>query len=337
MSATGKKSMNIDGHFLRLSAGRTLLAAILLLGTAMAGAQTFPSKPTRLIIAFPAGGPVDLLGRLMAPRLTESMGQQMIVENRPGANGNIGADQVARAPADGHTAMLVVSSFATNHHLYAKLPFHPLRDFAPVTLLTAAPLIIVSHPSLPVRSIKELIALARARPGQLNVSVAGAGSGGQLTTELFKSLAKVDMLAVPYKGGAAAIVDAISGEVQLTLNSALALLPHMKAGKLRALGVTSQQRVDLLPELPTVAEAGLPGFESSLWYGIVLPVKTPPALVARLNTEYVRAIQLPEIRDRLVGDGMRVFGSTPEQFADHLRTESEKWGKVIREAKIRLD
>jgi len=316
---------------------RVLFTTLALGWGACVTAQTFPSKTMRLVVAFPAGGGVDILARLMAPRIGEALGQPMIVDNRPGANGNIGAEIVSRAPPDGHMMMLVVSSFSTNHHFYSKLAFNPLRDFTPVTLLSSAPLVIVSHPSLPVRNLKDLIALAKSRPGQLNCSVAGAGSGGQLTMELFKSMAKINVLTIPYKGGVAAITDAIAGEVHLTLNNPLAIVPHVQAGKLRALGVSTKQRLPALPDVPTVAEAALPGFESSLWYGIVVPAKTPPEIVARLNKEFVRVIQLDEIRQRVAAEGVQIIGSSAEAFGDHLRNESEKWGKVIREAKIRID
>jgi len=297
----------------------------------------YPAKPVRLVVGFPTGGPVDILARILASKVGESMGQPIIVDSRPGANGNIGAELVARAPADGYTLLLVVSSFATNQHLYAKQPFDPLADFAPVTLLTSAPLLLTAHPSLPVKSIKDLIALARARPGELNCSVAGGGSGGHLALELFKSITGINIVAIPYKGGGAAITEAIGGQVHLTINNPLALLPHIRAGKLRALGTSSAQRLVVAPEIPTIAEAGLPGFEASLWYGIVLPVKAAPALIARLNTEFVQAIQQPDVRERMNSEGVQVIGSTPEQFAEHLRRESAKWAKVIRDAKIKLE
>ena len=290
-----------------------------------------------MIVAFPAGGPVDILARVIAPKVADGLGQQVIVDSRPGANGNIGGEVVARAPADGYTMMLVVSSFATNPHLYAKQPFDPLNDFAPVTLLTSAPLLLTAHPSLPAKSVKELVALAKSRPGALNCSVAGGGSGGHLALELFKSMAAIYIVAIPYKGGAAAIVEAIGGQVQLTINNPLALLPHIKSGKLRALGTSSLQRLIAAPEIPTIAEAGLPGYEAALWYGIVLPAKSSPALVARLNAEFVQVIQQPDVRERLNAEGVQIIGSTPEQFAEHLRRESAKWGKVIRDANIRLD
>jgi tripartite-type tricarboxylate transporter receptor subunit TctC len=318
---------------------RARLAAAALLAVAAAGAhaQAYPSKPVRLVIGFPAGGAADILARIVGPRVAEQLGQQVVIDNRGGANGNIGAELVARAAPDGYTLMMVVSSFATNHHLYSKLPFDPLRDFAPVSLLTSSPLIIVSHPSLPVKSVKDLIAVARSRPGEINCGVAGSGSGGHLTMELLKSMARIDILVVPHKGGGAAISDTLGGQLHLTLNNSLALMPHIKAGKLRALGVTSLQRLAVAPEIPTLAESGLPGFDSALWYGIVLPAKAPPAVVARLHGEFARVMQQPDLRERLTAEGVQVIGSTPEQFAEHLRRESDKWGKVIREARIRLD
>ena len=299
--------------------------------------QAYPVKPVRMVVAFPAGGPVDILARVIAPKVADGLGQQIIVDSRPGANGNIGGELVARAPADGYTLLLVVSSYATNPHLYAKQPFDPLNDFAPVTLMTSAPLLLAAHPALPVKSVQELIALARLRPGELNCSVAGGGSGGHLALELLKSMAGISIVAIPYKGGAAAITDAIGGQVQLTINNPLALLPHIKSGKLRALGSSSLQRLVAAPEIPTIAEAGLPGYEAALWYGIVVPAKTPPALIARLNAEFVQAVQQPDVRERLSAEGVQIIGSTPAQFAEHLRKESAKWGKVIRDANIRLE
>jgi tripartite-type tricarboxylate transporter receptor subunit TctC len=310
----------------------SLLAA----GTASAS-DPLPAKVVRMVIGFPAGGPVDILARVITQRVAEGIGQQVIVDSRPGANGNIAAELVARAPADGHTLMLVASSFATNHHLYPKLPVHPMRDFAPVSLVSAAPLILVAHPSVPARNLEALIALARARPGQLDCSVAGRGSGGHLTVELLKSMAGIDVLVIPHKGGAAAVADTIGGQVHLTVNNALAVLPHVRNGRLRALGITSLQRIAVAPEIPTVAESGLPGFESSLWYGIVGPAKLPAQVIARLNGEVVRTTQLPAVRDRLIADGMEVIGSTPEAFGAFIQRESDKWGRVIGAARIRVD
>lgn len=299
--------------------------------------QTYPTRTMRLVVAFPPGGGVDLIARLLAAKVGESLGQQMIVDNRPGANGNIGGEYVARAAPDGYTLLLVVSSFSTNPHVYAKQPFDPLTDFAPVTLLTSVPLLFVAHPSLPVRSVKDLVALAKARPGELNSSMAGRGSGGHLAFELFKSMSGTNILAIPYKGGVAAINDTISGEVQLTMNNPLALLPHVKIGRLRALGVTSLQRLANAPDIPTIAEAGLPGYEATLWYGIVLPAKAAPALVERLSNEFNQAVRHPEVRERMNRDGVVVIGTTPDQFASHLRKESAKWGKIIRDANIKVD
>lgn len=319
-------------------AQRAIAGTLLLLAAGAAtAADQFPSKIVRMVIGFPAGGPIDILARVFAPRVAEGIGQQVIVDSRPGANGNIAAELVARAPADGHMLMLVASSFATNHHLYPKLAVNPLRDFTPVSLVSAAPLILVSHPSVPAKNLQELIALAKKRPGELDCSVAGRGSGGHLTVELFKSMAGIDLLVVPHKGGAAAVADTIGGQVHLTVNNALAVLPHIRSGRLRALGVTSLQRIAVAPEIPTVAESGLPGFESSLWYGIVGPAKLPAQVTARLNAELVRATQLPAVRDRLTADGMEVIGSTPEAFGAFLKRESDKWGKVIGEARIRVE
>ncbi len=308
---------------------------LVLAGTAFA--QPYPSKPVRLIVPFPAGGPADAVSRIMGPRLADNLGQQVVIDNRVGGNGNTGAEITAKAPADGYTLMMVVSSFVTNPALYPNLPFDPLKDFTPVSLLTSAPLVLVVHPSLPVKSVRELIALAKARPGELNYAAAGNGAGGHLAMELFKGMAGINMVTIIYKGGAQAVTDVIGGQVQLTVNNPIVVLPHVKSGRLRALAVTSAQRLAAAPELPTIAESGVPGFDASLWYGVVTPLGLPPPLVGRLNAELLKSLQHPDTRERLALDGVRIIGSTPEQFGEHLRHESAKWTKVVRDARIKLE
>jgi tripartite-type tricarboxylate transporter receptor subunit TctC len=312
-------------------------ACLLLALPGLAPAQGYPAKPVRLIVPFPAGGPSDALGRILGPRLAEQLGQQIVIDNRVGANGNVGAEVAAKSPPDGYTLLMVVSSFATNPALYPKLAFDPLRDFVPVSLLTAAPLVLVTHPTLPVKTVKDLIALARARPDELNYGAAGNGAGGHLAMELFKGMTGVRMTTIVYKGGAQAITDVIAGQIHLTVNNPLIVLPHVKTGRLRAIAVTSAERLAATPELPTIAEAGVTGYEASLWYGIVLPAGAPAALVSRLNAELVKVLQSPDTRERLAPEGVRIIGSTPEQFGEHLRRESVKWTKVIRDARIRLE
>jgi tripartite-type tricarboxylate transporter receptor subunit TctC len=306
----------------RIKAG---IACSLLALAGATAAQNYPAKPVRLIVPFPAGGPADAVSRIIGPRLADNLGQQVVIDNRVGGNGNAGAEITAKAPADGYTLMMVVSSFVTNPALYPNLPFDPLKDFTPVSLLTSAPLVLVVHPSLPVKSVRELIALAKARPGELNYAAAGNGAGGHLAMELFN------------KGGAQAVTDVIGGQVQLTVNNPIVVLPHVKSGRLRALAVTSAQRLAAAPELPTIAESGVPGFEASLWYGVVTPPGLPAPLVARLNAELLKALQHPDTRERLALDGVRIIGSTPEQFGEHLRHESVKWTKVVRDARIKLE
>lgn len=312
------------------------VCSLLALPTA-AAAQTYPAKPIRLIVPFPAGGPADTVSRIIGPRLADSLGQQVVIDNRVGGNGNTGAEITARTAPDGYTLMMVVSSFVTNPALYPNLSFDPLRDFTPVSLLTSAPLVLVVHPSLPVKSVRELIVLAKARPGELNYAAAGNGAGGHLAMELFKSMAGINMTTIVYKGGAQAVTDVIGGQVQLTVNNPLVVLPHVKSGRLRALAVTSAQRLAAAPELATIAEAGVPGFEASLWYGIVTPAGLPAPLTGRLHGEFLKALQHPETRERLVLDGVRIIGSTPEEFAGHLRQESVKWTRVVRDARIKLE
>ncbi len=312
--------------------------ATALLGLACAAsAQPYPSKPVRMIVPFPAGGPADALSRVIGPKLADTLGQQIVVDNRVGANGNVGAELTAKSAPDGYTLMMVVSSFASNPALYGNLAFDPLKDFAPVSLLTSAPLILVVHPTLPVKSVQDLIALAKAKPGGLNYAAAGNGAGGHLTMELFKGMTGIKMVTIIYKGGAQALTDVIGGQVHLTVNNPLVVLPHVKSGRLRALGVTSLQRLPAVPDLPTIAEAGVPGFEATLWYGVVAPANTPPALITRLHSEFVKVLQHSDTRERLAIDGVRIIGSTPEQFGDHLRQESVKWSKVIRDSKIKLE
>jgi tripartite-type tricarboxylate transporter receptor subunit TctC len=332
---SGKHNMNAT----RIPGARILgmaLAAGLATVSLTAVAQ-YPSRPVRLIVPFPAGGPADALARILSPGMSESLGQQVVIDNRVGANGNVGAEFVAHAAPDGHTLMMVVSSFATNHHLYSKLPFDPVNDFTALSLLTRAPFILVVHPSLPVRNVRELVNLARARPGELNYGAAGNGAGGHLAMELFKSMAKVDIVTVIYKGGASAITELIGGQTQLTVNNPIVLLQHVKSGRLRAIAVTSLKRLPAVPDLPTVDESGIKGFEASLWYGMVAPARLPAAIATRLNTEFIRAVQQPAMRERLTGEGVEVVGSTPQMFAEHVQNESAKWSKVIRDAKIRLE
>jgi tripartite-type tricarboxylate transporter receptor subunit TctC len=322
-------------HALRASVATLLLAGTLATG---AWAQTWPTKPVRIIIPFPAGGTTDILARVAAQKLTESLGQQVVPDNRPGAAGNIGTELVAKAPPDGYTLLTAPGSTLTIHpSLYAKLGFDPLKDFAPVTILAAVPNLLVVHPSLPARNVKELIALAKAKPGQLNYASTGAGQSTHLSMELFKTMGGVKITHVPYKGSAPAVTDLLGGHVSLMFDNMPSALPHVKAGKLRALAVSSLKRSPTAPEIPSVAESGLPGFEVSVWFAVLAPAATPKPILDRLNQVLVKALQAPDVRERLASQGAEPIGNTPEQFTQQMKRDLAKWAKVVKDADIRLD
>jgi len=315
-----------------------LVAAVAAFVAGAALGQTYPSKPIRLIVPFAAGGGNDNIARLVGKHLSESLGQPLVIDNRPGAGGVLGAELAAKSAPDGYTLFLGgVGSHAVNPNLIEKLPYDPIRDFAPVILLAKAPLVLVVHPSVPARTFAEFVAYARKNPGKLNFASNGNGSSAQLAAVMFGSMARVDMVHVPYKGLAPALTDLLSGQVQLMFSSVVAILPHIKAGKLRALAVTGEKRMPSLPEVPTVAESGFPGFEASSWYGILAPAGTPREIVTRLNTEFTRALEQPEVRKTLLADGAEPVGGTPESFAAYIRSEKERMGKLIRDANIHLE
>jgi tripartite-type tricarboxylate transporter receptor subunit TctC len=303
-----------------------------------ASAQAYPSKPVRLIVPFAAGGGNDNVARLVGKRLSEGLGQPVVVDNHPGAGGVLGAEAAARSAPDGYTLFLGgVGSHAINPNLMKNLPYDPIRDFAPVELLAQAPLVLVVHPSIPARSLAEFVAYARAHPGKLNFASNGNGSSSQLAAVMFESMAGIDMVHVPYKGLSPALTDLLSGQVQLMFSSVVAILPHIKAGKVRALAVTGTKRLASTPGLPTIAESGFPGYEASSWYGILAPAGTPRDIVTKLNAELSKALSQPEVRNSLLAEGAEPVGGTPEQFAAHIRSEKERLGRVIREAKITLE
>ena len=313
-----------------------LIFATLIASTS--AAQSFPSRPIRMIVPSTPGGSVDTLARAIGARLSEKFGQQVVTDNRAGAGGVIAGELTAKAPPDGYTLMMgTVASLAANVSLHKKLPYDPLRDFAPVTLAATQNLMLVVNPSLPAKNVKELIALAKAKPGQITFASAGSGAGGHLSGELFKLLAGVDMLHIPYKGVAPALVDVISGQVSLTFPSLISALPQVKSGKVRALAVTGAKRSHATPDLPTMQEAGVPGYESATWYGVVAPVATPRDIITKLNSEMVAILKQPELRDRLAADGADPLGSTPEAFGLHLKSEIAKWAKVVKAAGLRAD
>jgi tripartite-type tricarboxylate transporter receptor subunit TctC len=326
----------------RRSACSLLAAAlgmtVVLVAPPQALAQAWPTKPIRMIIPFPPGGTTDILGRVAAQKMGEALGQQVVPDNRPGAAGNIGTELAAKAPPDGYTLLTAPGSTLTIHpSLYAKLPFDPLKDFAPVTVLAAVPNALVVHPSLPARNVKELIALAKSKPGQLNYASTGAGQSTHLSMELFKTMAGLKITHVPYKGSAPAVTDLLGGHVSLMFDNMPSALPHVKAGKLRALAVSTLKRSPVAPEIPTVAESGLPGFEVSVWFAVLAPAATPKAIVDRLNQILVKALQAPDVRERLLTQGAEPVGNTPEQFTDLMKRDLVKWAKVVKAADIRLD
>jgi tripartite-type tricarboxylate transporter receptor subunit TctC len=300
-------------------------------------AQSFPAKPLRIIVPSSTGGAVDGLARLVA-QMSASLGQQVLADNRPGANGAIGLELAAKAPADGYTMVLgFLGPLAVNPGLYKKLPYDPVKDFAPISLVAESPLLIVAHPSLPARSVKELIQLAKTRPGQITYGTGGTGTGGHLTIELFKITAGVDLLHVPYKGVGPALTDVLAGHISLMTSSPISSQPHVKSGRLRGLAVTGRARSPALPEVPTMIESGIANFESTTWFGVLAPAGTPPAIVTRLNTEINNLLRQPEVREQIARLGADPAGNTPDQFAAHIKSEIAKWAKVIKAANIQLN
>ena len=301
-------------------------------------AQTWPAKPVRFIVPFPPGGGNDTIARLMAQTLSAPLGQQVIVDNRPGAGGTIGAEAAARAPADGYTMFLAgVATHGINPNLRKKLPYDALKDFEAVSLIASAPLLVVIHPSLPVKSVKDLVAVAKSRPGQINYASNGAGGSSHLAVELFNMMTGTKMVHVPYKGLAPALTDLLSGEVQVMFSSAVAMLPQVKTGRLRAIAMTGSKRSAAIPNVPTVAEAGVPGYETGSWYGVVVPAGTPRAVVDRLSREIQGIVKSADITSKLNEEAVIPVGSTPEAFDKHIRAELARWAKVIKAAKVELE
>ena len=298
--------------------------------TSAGSGAAYPAKPIRVIAGFPPASGADITARVIGARLNDALGQQVVVDNRPGAGSNIAAELAAKSPPDGYTLFIGTVANAINATLYPKLPFDFARDFAPVALTTAAPNILVVHPSVPARSVKELVALAKSRPGQLNFASAGTGTAPHLSGELFKAMTGVSMVHIPYKGSPPAVTDLMAGEVALMFSPSSSVLPHVKTGRLRALAVTTASRLPSLPDLPTVAESGLKGYETITWFGVVAPAKTPPAIIMRLNAEITKVLALPDVRNQFGNQGIEVLGGTSEQFASTIRDEIAKWAKVIR-------
>jgi tripartite-type tricarboxylate transporter receptor subunit TctC len=303
-----------------------------------ARAQLYPAKAIRMIVPFPAGGATDIVARLVAQKLTDAMGQQVIVDNRGGAGGTIGSDVAAKAPPDGYNILVGTSStHAIAPGLYAKLPYDPVRDFTPVTLLATATILLAVHPSVPARNVKELIALAKREPNAFSYASSGNGGISHLIGEHFKSVAGIQMLHVPYKGDTPALVDLASGQVSLMFGTAVSFLPYVKTGRLNALAVTNPTRSPVVPNVPTVAESGLPGFEALQWFGVYAPAGTPREIVARLNSEIAQILRMPEIRERFAGLGADVAGGSSDDFAAFQRAEVAKWTKIVKASGAKIE
>lgn len=299
---------------------------------------SWPNKPVRLIVPFPAGGSTDIVARVIAQRLGERLGQQVVVDNRGGAGGIIGIELAARSLPDGHTLLMTTSiTHTVGPSLHPRLPYDVLKDFSAVTLAASVPLMLVVHPSLPVKTVTELLAAARQRPGHFTYSSAGNGTSGHLAVAMLKSMTGVDVLHVPYKGGGPAVTDLIAGQVHFTILSAVAVLPHVRTGKLRSVAVTTAARVPEFPDIPTVAESGVPGYEVVLWYGLFVPAGTRPEVIGRLNRDVVAVVNSPQFQERMATEGGRVVGSSPEDFERIVKADVIRWNKVVKEAGIRVE
>ena len=321
-----------------LSRRMVVVAAFLVLSTSAAIAQTWPAKPIRIVVPFPAGGSTDIVGRLLADKLSQSLGQAVVVDNRAGAGGTSGSDVAAKSAPDGYTFLLGTSStHAIAPALYPKLAYDPVKDFAPVSLVGTATILMVVHPSVPAKSVAEFVALAKAKPGAMMFGSTGNGSVSHLTAEYFKSLAGIDMQHVPYKGDAPMTLDLVAGRVQVAFGTAVAFLPQVQAGKLNALAVTDARPSPVAPQLPTVAASGLPGFEVLQWFGLLAPAGTPREIVARLNADVGKALQHPDVQEKLKGLGMQIVGGPPEQFGSFMRAEAVKWARIVKDSGAKVD
>ena len=314
-----------------------LTAIVLAAIPVIAAAQSYPAKPIRIIVPFPPGAFNDTLGRTIAAKFSDGGFGQAVVDNRPGAGSTIGADLAAKSPPDGYTLLIVAVPFAVNATLYTRLPYNTERDFAPILFAGSTPNMLVVHPSLPVKSVQELVALAKARPGQLDYASTGAGSSNHMSMELFKMMTKTDILHVPYKGSAPALTDLMGGHVMMIFDNTPNVLPHVKTRRMRGIAVTSLRRSALAPEMPTVDESGVPGYEVLVWFGVVGPAGIPREIVAKLNTEINRILQLPDVRERFQAGGVDPVGGPAEKFGEHLKTEIAKWGRVVKATGARVD
>lgn len=312
-----------------------MLGVVLLAFTTSASAQQYPNRPIRFVVPFAPGGSTDTLARTIGQKLSDSLQQQVVVDNRSGANGNIGMEIVAHAAPDGYTIVLgYIANLGIGPGLYARLPFDPVRDYAPITQLASSPNILAVHPSLPVKSFREMIAYAKANPKKLNFASSGVGSIGHLTGELLNRSAGIDMVHVPYKGSGQAVIDLLGGQVQMMFSGMSSVMQHIKAGRLRPLAVTGAQRSPAVPDVPTIAESGFPGFQATAWYGVLATAGTPKPIVNRLHDEIVRALALPDVKERLNNVGFELVGGTPDEFAAFIKSEIAKWTRVVRDAHI---
>lgn len=316
---------------------RTLIATITLTLSALALAQTYPTRQVRIVVPFPPGGTSDILARTIGARLSAPLGQPVVIENRPGAGGNIAADHVAKSAPDGYTLIMGTSSLAISQSLYKKLTYDLVQDFAPITQAVNYTNLLVVHPSAGVKSVDELLKLARAKPGSLSYGTAGNGTPPHMTGELFKAYTSVNIVHIPYKGGAPAIADLIAGQIPMMFDNVPPLLPHVRAGKIQALAVTSLARIAVLPDVPTLHELGLKDFDAVGWNGLLAPAGTPRDIVARLNTEVVRVLRIPDVRDQLTSQGADIVGNSPEQFAAWIRAEVKKWAEVVKVSGAKID
>ena len=324
--------MKIHLHLLQL-----ITAVVLGLGAAGgAFAQAYPTKPIRMLVPFPPGGPADILGRVIARKMSEDFGQRVIIDNRPGANTIIAAELAARAPADGYTLLMAIdSTLSMNPALYTKLPYDPLKDFDPVSLIAIVPTMLIAHPSVPANNVQELIALAKSKPGQI---MYGSGTfATQLAAELFNSMAGIRMPFVPYKGASLSIIAVISGEVPVSFNGISTALEAWRAGKVKAIAIMGAKRLPQAPDIPTVAESGLPGYEAQVWQSVVVPAGTPREVIAKLNAELTRIMRLPETQERLSASGLVPMSSTPEELGAYIRSETAKWGKIIKDLGLKVE
>ncbi|HEV7801102.1 MAG TPA: tripartite tricarboxylate transporter substrate binding protein [Burkholderiales bacterium] len=314
------------------------VAACALAASLPSFAQSYPVKPVRIVVGFPPGGSTDIMARIISPGLSESFKQQFVIDNRPGANSNIAAEVVSRAPADGYTLLVVSTSFSTNVSLYPKMGYDPIRDFAPITRISAVHNVLLVHPSLPVKTVKELVALVKAKPGEIVFASSGSGSTSHLAAELLKtSVGGFDAVHVPYKGISPALIDLISGQVQALVSTMPSATPHVKSGRVRAIAVASLQRAQSMPQVPTFQESGFPGFEAAAWNAVLAPRGTPDEVVKRINAAVAKIVHTPDIKEKLSAQGAEPIGDSPEQFGKHLQTEVAKWAKVVKASGAKLE